>query len=48
MLAAAGIGNERDGGFVRLSGSADAAAFVSACRNLRFWDRVRSRHLAKR
>ena len=48
LLAAAGIGDERDEGFVPLRGAADAAAFVSACRNLRFWDRVRSRHLAKR
>ena len=42
LLAAAGVtAVDRDEGYVRLDGKpATAAAFVAACRSLRWWDRV--------
>lgn len=34
------VGEERDGGVFAIGSSKDAKAFVKACRDLRFWDRV--------
>ncbi|WP_209426967.1 catalase [Pararhodobacter sp. SW119] len=39
LFDAAGV-SDRDGGMVTLSGDADAKTFATACRDLRFWDRV--------
>jgi catalase len=47
-LLAVGIVGERDDGLVPLRSPGDATTFVAACRNLRYWDRERSRHLVKR
>ncbi len=40
LFAKAGLPDELDRGFVKLGKKADAQAFLSACRDLRFWDRV--------
>jgi catalase len=39
LLEATGVSELRDGGFIELSGNGGAASFISACRQLRFWDR---------
>jgi catalase len=38
----AGIGESRDEGFMALRGRADCAAFVAACRGLRYWARAKT------
>jgi len=35
----AGIGEKRDEGFIALNNESDCSAFVSACRQVRYWDR---------
>jgi catalase len=35
----AGIGEKRDRGFIALNNESDCSAFVSACRQVRYWDR---------
>ena len=35
----AGIGEKRDEGFIALNNESDCSAFVSACRQARYWDR---------
>jgi catalase len=44
LLEAAGVTGEMDGGYVPFRGADDADTFVTACRNLRFWEREASRH----
>jgi catalase len=39
LFASAGVMENRDKGFVALNGPSDCSAFVSACRELRYWDR---------
>jgi catalase len=39
LLAAAGIAEKRDDGFVPLASEKDAGKFIKACRALRFWQR---------
>ncbi|MDB5736026.1 MAG: catalase [Alphaproteobacteria bacterium] len=39
LLAAAGVADKMDAGFLPLAKEKDAAAFIKACRKLRFWDR---------
>ena len=39
----AGIGEKRDEGFIALNNESDCSAFVSACRQVRYWDRARIR-----
>ncbi|HEX5366367.1 MAG TPA: catalase [Acidimicrobiales bacterium] len=46
LLEAAGVGDHLDGGFLPLAGDGDVAAFVAACRALRFWDRELTRRRA--
>jgi catalase len=40
LFAKAGLPDDLDRGFVKLGTTADAKAFLSACRGLRFWDRA--------
>ena len=35
----AGIGEKRDEGFIALNNEIDCSAFVSACQQVRYWDR---------
>jgi catalase len=39
LLDATGISELRDAGFIELSGNGSATSFISACRQLRFWER---------
>jgi C-terminal domain found in long catalases len=39
LLDATGVSELRDDGFIELSGNGSAASFISACRQLRFWER---------
>ncbi len=39
LIQQAGVGTDLDGGFVAIEGPEDCSGFVSACRNLRFWER---------
>jgi catalase len=39
LLDATGISELRDGGFIELSGNGSAGGFISACRQIRFWER---------
>ncbi len=39
LLQKAGVAESMDGGFIALENGGDAAKFVNACRELRFWDR---------
>jgi len=39
LLKKAGVAEDRDEGFLPLGSAGDAAAFVTACRKLRFWPR---------
>jgi catalase len=39
LLKKAGVAEDRDEGFLPLGSADDAAAFVTACRKLRFWPR---------
>jgi catalase len=39
LLEATGVSELRDGGFIELSGNGSAVSFISACRQLRFWER---------
>lgn len=39
LLDATGVSELRDDGFIELSGNGSAEGFLSACRQLRFWER---------
>jgi catalase len=39
LLEATGVSELRDGGFIELSGKGSARSFITACRQLRFWER---------
>ena len=39
LLDATGVSELRDGGFIELGGNGSAEGFLSACRQLRFWER---------
>ena len=39
LLEANGVSELRDGGFIEFSGNGSAEGFISACRQLRFWER---------
>jgi len=43
LFEKAGVADAIDEGFVSMNKPADAAAFVAACRKLRFWERVNSK-----
>ena len=40
LFAAAGLSQLRDDGFIQLGDGRKATDFVTACRELRFWDRT--------
>ena len=40
LFAKAGLEPELDAGFVRIKGTEDAAALLTRCRDLRFWNRA--------
>ena len=39
LFEKAGVGGNRDQGFIALDGESDCSAFVTACRKVRYWDR---------
>jgi catalase len=39
LFEKAGLGGNRDQGFIALDGESDCSAFVTACRKVRYWDR---------
>jgi catalase len=39
LFASAGVAENRDEGFIALKGPSDCSTFVSACRQLRYWER---------
>lgn len=39
LLDATGVSELRDDGFLELNGNGSAARFISACRQLRYWER---------
>ena len=40
LLATAGVAESTDGGYYELNSRPTANAFIAACRDLRFWERV--------